>query len=147
MFEGVKETVTNIFSTIGQIIKAPINAIIDGINKVLSKINSIEIPDWVPGIGGKHTNFGMIPKLATGTNYVPEDTLAMIHKGEAVIPKKFNPYANGITPSMLSSMGSTNTIVVNIENNMEMDSLGQMVNRIKTYSGGSKNDFNYGMGR
>lgn len=31
-----------------------------------------------------------IPKLAVGTNYVPEDQLAYIHKGEAVIPKKFN---------------------------------------------------------
>ena len=31
-----------------------------------------------------------IPKLAVGTNYVPQDQLAMIHKGEAVVPKKFN---------------------------------------------------------
>lgn len=31
-----------------------------------------------------------LPFLATGTNYVPQDQLAMIHKGEAVIPKKFN---------------------------------------------------------
>ena len=30
---------------------------------------------------------------------------------------------------------------------MEMDTLGQMVNKIKTYSGGAKNDFNFGMGR
>ena len=31
-----------------------------------------------------------IAMLDTGTNYVPNDQLAMIHKGEAVIPKKFN---------------------------------------------------------
>jgi len=31
-----------------------------------------------------------VPKLAVGTNYVPEDQLAYIHEGEAVIPKKFN---------------------------------------------------------
>ena len=31
-----------------------------------------------------------IPKLDTGTGYVPEDQMAYIHKGEAVIPKKFN---------------------------------------------------------
>ena len=31
-----------------------------------------------------------IASLDVGTNYVPNDQLAMIHKGEAVIPKKFN---------------------------------------------------------
>lgn len=31
-----------------------------------------------------------IPKLATGTNFVPQDMLAMLHKGEAVVPKEFN---------------------------------------------------------
>lgn len=32
----------------------------------------------------------MIARLDTGTNYVPNNQLAMIHQGEAVIPKKFN---------------------------------------------------------
>lgn len=38
-----------------------------------------------------------IPKLDVGTNYIPQDTLAMVHKGEAVVPKKFNSatYFNG----------------------------------------------------
>lgn len=147
IFTGIKTTMTNIFGTIGQIIKTPINAIIDAINKVLKKINEIEVPDWVPGIGGSHTNFKMIPKLATGTNYVPEDMLAVIHQGEAIIPKKFNPYANNISPSTIATMGTNNTIIVNVTNNMEMDNLGQLVNNIKTFSGGAKNDFNYGMGR
>lgn len=146
-FQGVRDFVVNIFEAIGNIIKAPINAIIDGINKVLTKINEIEIPEWVPKIGGKHTNFKMIPKLATGTNYVPEDTLAYIHQGEAVVPKKFNPYANGINASTLGSMGGQNNIIINIDNNMKFDALGQMVNKVKTFSGGAKNDFNYGMGR
>lgn len=35
---------------------------------------------------------------------------------------------------------------VTVNNNMETDPLGQMVNKIKTFSGGSKNDYNYGMG-
>lgn len=147
VFNGVKETVKNVFDTIGNIIKTPINAIIDGINKVLEKINSLTIPKWVPKIGGQHTNFQMIPKLATGTNYVPEDTLAMIHQGEAVVPKKFNPYANGLNASTLGSMGGQKNIIININNDMKFDALGQMVNKVKTFSGGAKNDFNYGMGR
>lgn len=43
--------------------------------------------NWVQG-DGWHPN-----SYAVGTNYVPNDQLAMIHKGEAIIPAKYNkPY-------------------------------------------------------
>lgn len=35
------------------------------------------------------------PKLATGTNYVPRNMLAVLHEGEAVVPKRYNPAAGG----------------------------------------------------
>ena len=35
------------------------------------------------------------PKLATGTNYVPRNMMAMLHKGEAVVPARYNPAAGG----------------------------------------------------
>ena len=105
------------------------------------------MPDWVPGLGGKSPNFSRIPQLAVGTNYVPEDTLAMIHKGEAVVPKKFNPYAGGLDNSTIGSMvAGKQNIIVNVEANFETDPLGQVVRNIKTFSGGAKNDYNYGMG-
>jgi len=146
-WEGVKQIFTNIVSGLGNIFKAPLNFIIDGINKFINGLNKIQIPDWVPGVGGKGLNIPKIPKLATGTNYVPEDTLAMIHKGEAVVPKKFNPYANGLDNSTIGNMqASKQNIIVNVEANFETDPLGQVVRNIKTFSGGAKNDYNYGMG-
>lgn len=36
-----------------------------------------------------------IPKYQQGTNYVPQDGPAFLHKGEAVVPKPYNPAANG----------------------------------------------------
>lgn len=36
-----------------------------------------------------------LPQLAVGTNYVPQDMIAMLHKGEAVLPKAYNPTAGG----------------------------------------------------
>lgn len=36
-----------------------------------------------------------LASLDTGTNWVPRDQLAMIHEGEAVIPKAYNPAAGG----------------------------------------------------
>jgi hypothetical protein len=45
---------------------------------------------FVPGLASM---VGM--GLATGTNYVPHDMLALIHEGEAVVPKKYNAAAGG----------------------------------------------------
>lgn len=36
-----------------------------------------------------------IASYDVGTNYVPQDMLAYIHEGEAVVPKAYNPAANG----------------------------------------------------
>ena len=146
-FNAVKSTIQTIFNTIANIVKTPINGIINGINKVIDKINGLKVPDWVPGLGGKSPNFSRIPQLAVGTNYVPEDTLAMIHKGEAVVPKKFNPYAGGLDNSTIGNMlAGKQQIIVNVDASFETDPLGQVVRKIKTYSGGARNDYNYGMG-
>ncbi|MGQ3051107.1 MAG: phage tail length tape measure family protein [Roseateles sp.] len=46
--------------------------------------------------GSLVARFGLsAPRLSTGTNYVPQDMLAVIHKGEAVVPRQFNPAASG----------------------------------------------------
>ena len=147
-WEGVKNIMSNIFKGIANIFKAPINVIISGLNAFIKGLNHIKIPKWVPGVGGKGINIPLIPKLATGTNYVPDDMLAMIHEGEAVVPKKFNPYANGIDSTRISSMQNTYNPNIQVYNNVniEQDPLGQLVHNIKTYSGGSPNDYNYGVG-
>ncbi len=93
-WEGVKNIFKGIVDTLWSIIKFPLNLIIDGINALIGGLNKIkfDVPDWIPLIGGKKFGFNIpkIPKLAVGTNYVAEDGLAYIHKGEAIIPKKFN---------------------------------------------------------
>ena len=42
-----------------------------------------------------------IPKFAVGTNYIPNDMVAMLHEGEAVVPKAYNPAAGGDSNSAL----------------------------------------------
>jgi hypothetical protein len=51
------------------------------------------------GLGNQYASqFGLtIPKLATGTNYVPQDMLAYLHEGEEVTPRAWNPAAGGYT--------------------------------------------------
>lgn len=41
-----------------------------------------------------------MPSYAVGTNYVPNDQLAMIHKGEAIIPAKYNTYNRSARPQL-----------------------------------------------
>lgn len=36
-----------------------------------------------------------LPKFAVGTNYVPRTMAAVIHEGEAIVPKAYNPWAGG----------------------------------------------------
>lgn len=42
-----------------------------------------------------------IPSFNVGTNYVEHDQLAYIHRGEAIVPEKYNPNANSTELEML----------------------------------------------
>lgn len=88
-WNGVKEIFRGVFDSFVALAKTPINAVIGLINGVVSGINNmgIDIPDWVPGLGGKgfHINIPQIPMLYKGTdNWM--GGLAMIHdKGAEIV--------------------------------------------------------------
>ena len=50
-----------------------------------------------------------------------------------------------LSPTLNRTMSSSNNVNVQVINNMETDLLGNLVNNIRTYSNGAKNDYNYGM--
>jgi phage-related protein len=54
----------------------------------------------------------------------------------------------GLSPQMTNSMGMHYSPNVNVYNNVDVstDPIGQTVSQIKTFSGGARNDYNYGMG-
>lgn len=62
VFSGIFSTIEGICHTVMNTIKAAINAVIGGINNI-----SVDIPSWVPGVGGKHFA-PSIPLLAKGTD-------------------------------------------------------------------------------
>lgn len=133
---GVKETFSRIFGTIGEIIKKPINGIIGGINKVIEKINSLQVPDWVPGIGGAHTNFPTIPMLASG-GITTGATQAIIGEAgtEAVLPLDRNTgnWSGLLADTLLEEMaarefaGAGFKVEMNnyINNEMDADEIGR----------------------
>lgn len=89
-----------IFDGIKKIFKVVLNGIIDFANAGINGLNSMLKPvrNVIQSIAkafGKNVSLAQIyipriPKLDVGTPYVEKDGLAMIHQGEAVVPKKFN---------------------------------------------------------
>lgn len=96
-WNGIKDIFKGIWEMMVNLVKAPVNLIIgvingmisgvvSGINLVVRAINSIsvDIPDWVPLVGGKHIGFNLsevtapqIPTLAKG-GVLTSPTLAMV---------------------------------------------------------------------
>lgn len=90
-WEGIKNIFAGIWDGFAAIVKSPINAIIGFANRLIEAVASmvndisrmlnslhIDIPDWVPGIGGGKLGFnlptwtpGKIPYLAQGTVVPP----------------------------------------------------------------------------
>ena len=86
VWDDIVAIFTNIWESMKAIFTEPINFIIDGLNKFISYLNKIQIPDWVPGVGGKGLNIPSIPKLKVGMDFVPADNYpALLHKGEQVL--------------------------------------------------------------
>jgi|GEM_PF-1265714 len=56
-------------------------------------------------ISGLLAGAGNMQGLATGTNYVPNDGPYYLHRGEAVVPKKYNPINGGMMPSAITVVG------------------------------------------
>lgn len=56
--------------------------------------------------------------------------------------------AMSLSPTLNGNVNSTRSSNVNVvvNNQMDFDPLGQVVNKIKTFSNGAKNDYNYGYG-
>jgi phage-related minor tail protein len=112
VWDSITKKVESVWQGITGTIKNAINNVIGLINSFINKFNGItisiptvDIPSVTVlgktigggSIGGQ--TFGMpqipnIPKLAIGTNNVPYDMVAMLHKGEAVVPKAYNPALN-----------------------------------------------------
>lgn len=148
IFSGVVEGIAGVFKTIVNAIIKGINKVIripfDTINGILNFIRNIDILGIAPFKGLWKQNplpVPQIPTLNVGTNYIAREGLAYLHKGEAVVPKKYNPAIGGY--------GNYNQpVYVNVVADMDVNKFGKaFVRNIKTFSGGTKNSYNYGGGR
>lgn len=108
IFGVVKDNLLDIWDGVVAGIKGSINTLIGMVNGMIDRFNGIKISIprvQIPSvtimgktfgggsIGGQTYGVPQIPKipmLETGTNFMPQDSLAFLHQGEAVVPKKYN---------------------------------------------------------
>ena len=116
-WEGVKTIFEGIFDAVIGIFKGAINILIDSMNFLIRSMNKIsfDVPDWVPGIGGK--NFGInipeIPKLAKG-GLAFGPTLAMVgdNPNASIDPEVIMPISkleNMLESILTKTTGATGT--------------------------------------
>ena len=88
-WQGVKDIFGGIFSSLGSVLKAPLNGVIGLVNGAINRINGISftVPDWVPVLGGR--TFGAsiptIPYLYRGTDFFSGGTAVIHDKGAEIV--------------------------------------------------------------
>lgn len=130
----------------GMLIRGLWNGISNYAGWVIAKIKGMgnSILKAVKGIFGVHspsTEFAWVGKMnMVGLKNGMEDMQPELQRS---IDSMFD-----LSPSLYGSANTNLSPQINVVNNINMkqDPLGQMVNDIKTFAGGSKNDYNYGMG-
>lgn len=89
--DSIMRTITKVVNFTVSAIEYLVNLVVDGVNGIISAINSVSqyVGINIPRVP-KVTIQRFVPQYEKGTNFVPNDQLAYLHKGEAVIPAKYN---------------------------------------------------------
>ena len=70
-----------------------------------------------------------------------------LNKSMPILTDEVDKLAMNLSPTLNGSYNNVSPgVKVIVNNSYETDLLGQMVNKIKTFSNGAKNDYNYGYG-
>lgn len=126
-WDGVKKVFKGIWNSIVIIAESAVNAIIKGLNWLISKINTIKftVPSWVPGVGGKSIGGHLsslsevhLPRLATGAVIPPnKEFLAVLgdQKSGTNIETPLATMVEAFKQAMEESGGGTTTVVIQLD--------------------------------
>lgn len=139
--EGIWNGIKNAGNWIKEKVKEFAKGILDGMKRAL-------------GIHSPSTLFRDVigKNLALGIGVGFEDEMSNVSKDINNSMKDIIPDINStigdmfdLSPTLNNNTSSSSNVTVQVYNNMETDMMGNLINNIKTFSNGAKNDYNYGM--
>ena len=133
-WDGIKQIFRGVFEGLWAIAKWPLNLIISGLNTLIRGANRIKfnVPDWVPGIGGKQFGFNIpqIPKLAKGTILNAPGRGVPVAGGRALAGEAGREaYLPLSDTQMLEELGSTIGKYITINANITNSMNGRVISR------------------
>lgn len=129
-WDGIKNVFKGICNGIITIFETAINAVISGVNWLISQMNKVkfDVPSWVPGIGGKSMGINIpsisstrLPRLATGSVVPPNrEFMAVLgdNKTETEVVSPLSTMKQALIEALQESGASgsgTVTVVVNLD--------------------------------
>lgn len=112
---SIGKGIVNVFIGLINAVTSALNAVFAPIRTLVVEAGKVTGANWQM----KYISIPKIPYLDVGTNYVPEDQLAFIHKGEAVVPKKYNN--GGYVPQSSDETNYLLEQVIDAINNIEIN--------------------------
>jgi tape measure domain-containing protein len=91
-WQGIKDYTFNLIMGIASILLTPFVQVLNFIRIITDSINSIQLPSWIPGIGGKVINMPKIPTPMAQGGTLTSPTFAMV--AEAGYPETVIPHTN-----------------------------------------------------
>lgn len=134
LIEGIGKGITSGIEWLKKRIKEMVGNVMNFITKLFkigspSKLMAEDVGQWIP------------KGIAVGIDANTDSVYDSMSNMENSLMKNFT-----LDPALANSLHYSPNVIVNNNVSVESDPLGQTVRTIKTFSGGAKNDYNYGMG-
>ena len=112
LWNGIKNFLSNPLEGIKNMFKSAFNWVIDKMNGLINGLNKLQVPDWVPLIGGKGINIPNIPRLWKGSNFTIGGPTLVGEQGPELVnmPRGASVMPAHKTRSMLEGVGKAEVV-------------------------------------
>lgn len=80
------------------------------VSEIIDSLGGITVP-----LNDMQVKANSLPKYAVGTNYIDKDQVAVVHKGEAIIPEQSNPWNPNATNPYTNNGGGGDTFILQVD--------------------------------